>query len=311
MKALHLKQIFLCCLLTSVFLVSTQASAWIHIARQGETLSQLAIRYYGSERYAMILRAANGFIHPDDGSLISGEQILVPEITYHKAKAGESWNTLADRYLGSKLRASFLAELNNTEEQTALSPGQIVKIPYQLLYILAPNETLKDIVKNYIGDKYSTDWLKAYNQKQGKKFDRGDPLLLPLMDVEILKKEKERIKALSEEADKLSKEDQKLQLAAIEQIADLRKAFDQGHYLRIVALGQRLLGMQHLSEPQKIGVYKYLGFAYVAFNENQLAIEAFQQALILQPGMVLSPITTSPKIVDVFDQARKSLKKNK
>jgi hypothetical protein len=38
----------------------------------------LATRYYGRSEQAMVIRAANGFVHPDDGSIAPGE-LVEPE----------------------------------------------------------------------------------------------------------------------------------------------------------------------------------------------------------------------------------------
>jgi len=87
----------------------------------------------------------------------------------------------------------------------------------------------------------------------------------------------------------------------------MREDFSNGRYLEIVAAAQRLLGTGKLTDPQKIGTYQYLGFAYVAFGMRVEAISAFRKALEFQPEMELSPITTSPKILEVFAAAREGV----
>ena len=47
----------------------------------------------------------------------------------------------------------------------------------------------------------------------------------------------------------------------------------------------RLIGRGMLTVPQQIDVHKYLGFAYVALDEQQLALEAFTRAIALQPTL--------------------------
>ena len=70
-------------------------------------------------------------------------------------------------------------------------------------------------------------------------------------------------------------------------------------------LAERLLGAGKLTVPQQIGVYKYLASAYVAFGEREAAVAVFRQALAKQPEMELSPITTSPKILEAFREAQR------
>ena len=170
--------------------------------------------------------------------------------------------------------------------------------------MLAPDESLKSIVRIFLQGKYSGKWLNEYNFKKKKKWRKGDPLLIPLMNVEFTKKEKERIEGLRGGGTP-SAEDQQVQMDAIAQMTKLRESFAEGRYVLIVATAHRLLGTGKLTVPQQIGVYKYLAFAYVAFGDMAQARETFRHALDLQPGMELSPITTSPKILKVFRSAKK------
>ena len=96
--------VFAACLFT------TEAAGWVHVARAGENLDELSSRYYGSRDISIAIRAANGFMHPDDGRLLQGERVELPEMIYHEVKDDEKWDQLADRYLGSSKRGRFLAE---------------------------------------------------------------------------------------------------------------------------------------------------------------------------------------------------------
>jgi len=285
------------------------AIAWDHVARAGETLEQLADRYYGRPELSMVIRAANGFVHPDDGRLIEGERVEIPEVIYHRVRGGEDWGSIAERYLGSAKRGKFLAELNGRKADDDLVSGRIVKVPYQLLYILAPDESFKSIARSFLGKKRGQNWLRAYNLRRKKKYGRGDALLIPLMDVELT----EEIKAViaAERGEQYSEDDQRAQVDAVAQIAKLRKAFATGRYVEMVATGQRLLHAGKLTVPQQIGVHKFLAFAYVALGQRDLARASFISALRMQPGMELSPITTSPKILDVFREARDKVASSK
>jgi hypothetical protein len=173
------------------------------------------------------------------------------------------------------------------------------------LYILAPDESLKSIARTFLGKKYGQNWLKAYNLKRKKKYGRGDAVLVPLMDVEFTEETKAGIDA--ERGEQVSEDDQRAQVDAVAQIAKMREAFESGGYVEMVATGQRLLHAGKLTVPQQIGVHKFLAFAYVALGQRDLARGSFIEALKLQPGMELSPITTSPKILEVFQQAREKV----
>lgn len=288
------------------FALSQRADAAIHVARVGETLGQLSLRYYGKMELSFVIRAANGFIHPDDGQLMPGERIEIPEVTYHRVRQGETWETLADRYLGSSRRGRFLAEMNKEEQGNAPAEGAVVVIPYQLLHILSADESIRSVTKIYFGAERSPNWLVDYNlAKKKKRFGRGDAVLVPLANLRIVPAELERIK--TEQAENDSQDAHQGQIEAAAEIARLRDQFDQGRYVEIVATAERLLGKGSLTSPQQIGVYKYLSFAYVALGNQKLATNAFKRALEIEPSMELSPITTSPKIMKIFQAARKEV----
>jgi len=289
--------------MATILLFAGAATAWTHVARAGETLDVLATLYYGSARFSMIIRAANGFMHPDDGRLLQGERVEIPEVIYHEASDGETWDDLAQRHLGAPERGRYLAEMNGAEAGEALVTGRIVKIPYQLLYVLAPDESIRTVAKTYLDERFSVQWLQAYNFRKKKKWKRGDALLVPLTNVEFTAEQKRLVDEARKEGQPTG-EDRQAQVDAVERIAAMRDAFVTGRYVEVVAVGQHLLGAAVLTSPQKIGVYQYLAFAHVAFGQREEALEAFGLALEIQPEMELSPITTSPKILEVFREAQ-------
>ncbi len=291
--------------ITAAWLLAPAAAHCLsHIARNGETLKQLAVEYYGRPEMSMVVRAANGFVHPDDGSLTEGERIEIPEVTFHRIGQGDTWNKLADRYLAAAKRGRFLAKMNGYGKDKAPPAGAIVKVPYHLRHIFAADETLKSVTRLYYGKKKSLRWLPQYNLTRKKRFKRGDVLIVPLLDLALTEEAEQRIGA--ERATRYSDKDVTNQEKAIEEIAQIKKAYDDGRYIETVALAQRLIGRGSLTVPQQIGVYNYSGYAYVALGEDKLATKAFVKALELQPAMELSPITTSPKVLKVFRAARKA-----
>ena len=284
--------------------LSAGALAHTHIARIGETLEQLALRYYDNPDLEIVIRAANGFVHPDDGRLTQGERIEIPEVIYHRLRRGESWATLADQYLGSPRRARFLAELNDQKEEHVPAEGTIIKVPYQVLHILASDEKLRSVARMYYGKKRSSSWLKKYNLTRKRRFSRGNAVLVPLIDVEFTEAERKKIdKARSE---RYTNKDKKKQIKATGGIKTLKQQFGSGHYVEMVATGQLLLVKGGLTDAQKVGVHQFLAFAYVALGSKRLAMESFHAALKYRPDMDLSPLTTSPKILAVFRQARET-----
>jgi phage tail protein X len=290
-------------LLVATMCVAPAVGAHVHVGHAGETIDQLATRYYGKADFSMVIRAANGFVHPDDGRVLEGERIEIPESLLHEVEAKETWDTLAERYLGSPRRGRFLAELNDRTPESAPPAGTLVDVPYQLLYILAPGESLRSVARMFLGKERGTDWLRAYNLSRKKKFGRGDALLVPLSRLAIRPEERQRIEALAPKKGRAAP-DLEAQREAAARVASLRGIYDDGRYVEVIAEGQSLLAGGLLTVPQHVGVLKYVAFACVAFGERERAVTAFAKALEIQPAMELSPVTTSPKILEVFRVAR-------
>lgn len=289
-------------------LISLPAYGFTHMARTGETLEQLAVRYYGSTNKTMLLRAANGFVHPDDGRLYGGERVEIPEVTHYRIQDGDTWELLADRYLSSPSRAPFLAEMNGLETAEMPPVGTIIKIPYHLRHIFAKGESLANLVSIYYAKKRSVEWLRRYNNPSKKKYGQGEVIIVPLIDLVFTPEESARIDELR--ANRYSEKDLREQTAAREAIANLKIAYESGRYVEIVAEASRLIGYGKLTVPQEIGVQNYLAYAYVALGEWSLAVKTFQRALELQPEMELSNITNSPKVLKAFNEAKKALQKS-
>lgn len=297
--------VLFCCAIT----LSPVAHALNHVAREGETIIQLAKRYYGNSDLSMVIRAANGFVHPDDGTLTPGEWVTIPETTPYQFQTGDTWETIANKYLASPERGIFLAKLNNYEDDTVPQEGTLIRIPYHLRHIFAANENLKSVTRLYYGRKGSTQFLQDYNLTRKKRFNRGEVLLVPLTDIAFTEEEQKRIE--EERKHCFQNSDVDAQNQARDAIVRIKKSFENGDYIQMLSLAQQVLGRGKLTVPQLIGVHNYLAFTYVALGEDRLAFQSFEKALELEPGMELSPITTSPKIRKVFKRAKASLKKRK
>ncbi len=289
-------------------LVTLPAYGWTHMARTGETLEQLAVRYYGSTNKTMLLRAANGFVHPDDGRLYGGERVEIPELTHYRIQDGDTWELLADRFLSSPARAPFLAEMNGFEIDEMPPVGTIIKIPYHLRHIFAKGESLTTLVKIYYNKKRSVEWLRNYNGPNKRKYGQGEVVIVPLIDLVFTPEESARIDEFR--ANRYSEKDLREQNAEREAIANLKVFYESGRYVEIVAEASRLIGYGKLTVPQEIGVQNYLAYAYVALDEWALAVKTFQRALELQPEMELSTITNSPKVLGAFNEAKRALQKS-
>ncbi len=88
-------------------------------------------------------------------------------------------------------------------------------------------------------------------------------------------------------------------------ISEIKQLFDNGSYISAELEGRRMLEDRHVSDSARVQLEKYLGFALVAEGRNESAIEHFMKALRLDSSLTLDPVLTSPKILSVFETARR------
>ncbi|WP_067857021.1 alpha/beta hydrolase-fold protein [Nocardia shimofusensis] len=89
----------------------------------GETLSELATRYYGDASFARFIAAASGITEPD--TVAAGQQLIVPDLMRYETLAGDTLSGLATRYYGDASLAPLIADANRIVEPAA---GRILAI---------------------------------------------------------------------------------------------------------------------------------------------------------------------------------------
>ncbi len=81
--------------------------------------------------------------------------------------------------------------------------------------------------------------------------------------------------------------------------------YNNGEYEKAIAELEKALNVLYkLKQNDRVEAYKYLGFSYVAFGDILKAKESFKKALSLNPQLTLDEATVSPKIIQVFEQAK-------
>ncbi|HTR22052.1 MAG TPA: tetratricopeptide repeat protein [Gemmatimonadales bacterium] len=77
------------------------------------------------------------------------------------------------------------------------------------------------------------------------------------------------------------------------------QAYNNLEYTQAIAQAQQAL-KEHLSSAESARAYELLGFAYSATNAQDQAVDAFKQAIQLDPDRALDPARVSPKIYSLF-----------
>jgi tetratricopeptide (TPR) repeat protein len=84
-------------------------------------------------------------------------------------------------------------------------------------------------------------------------------------------------------------------------------AYEDGNYDGAELAALR--GLREATNLDELGKLKYhllLGFVYVARDQRQNALQEFTHVLTVNPAYNLDPVQTSPKILDVFHDARQN-----
>ena len=91
-------------------------------------------------------------------------------------------------------------------------------------------------------------------------------------------------------------------------LESLSQSFKNFDYERVIRKSDRILqNKENLSSEQLISVYKYRALAHYSLTQMDLALRDFIDILNIDPGYNLDPMTTSPKIINYFNQIRASL----
>ena len=80
------------------------------------------------------------------------------------------------------------------------------------------------------------------------------------------------------------------------------QAYDNLDFSRAIVLARRAL-TERLTGPEQARAYELLGFAYAAVDSQVKAVDAFKQAILLDPDHQLDPNKVSPKITSLFYSA--------
>jgi S-formylglutathione hydrolase FrmB/phage tail protein X len=88
----------------------------------GDTLSKLALRFYGDAELYPLIASASGI--DDPGVIDVGQRLVIPDITRHRVVAGETLSALALRFYGDASLNPLIATVNGIADPSAIDVGQ-------------------------------------------------------------------------------------------------------------------------------------------------------------------------------------------
>lgn len=285
-------------LCASLFARTTLADV-THIYQSGETLASIADRYYGNPSMEPVIGAANYLYVQSTPTLTQGVHLTIPSVTYETVRAGDTWERLAQRYLGLRSRAGYLAQVNRGRFNVSPSPGTVIRIPYLLRWVVSSDEPLFELARRFYGDRTQVQFIQAFNGMSSQRVTRGQVLLLPLPDVVLrdptLGGANPGVVAAHAEQRGVDRE-----------LPTLRRYLDRGLYAEAVGLGARLAAVNDLATAQRIEVHRLLAEAYAALDRRDLATDALRVVVAADPSYRIDADTTSPRVMEAWIAARGS-----
>lgn len=280
-------------------LATPAARAFPHVVQPGETLAQLAERYYGRIQNERVLVVANGLDRGDGATIVPGLVLDVPATTHYRVKLGDTWQSLGKELLGAPERGEYLSLSNDQKPWIPPEPGRILRVPYNLSLLSTGQDSLPTIAYRYLGSTKQAWTISRYNRLEERKLARGDVFLVPVTDLDLTEEGRRAAaraaQAMSAEGDAPSLSRQtKIENEVPTLIADVAG----GRYVPAVARGAKLLSSGELSDAQLGRIHRQLLEAYVALDAVGQAAEACSKWRKYDKTARLDPVFLSPKILD-------------
>jgi nucleoid-associated protein YgaU len=187
----------------------------IHKVEEGETLSSISQKFYGSTRHVQFLMDANKTY--DEGLLRAGSMILIPKLGTGSADAGErlpaagaqqeyvvqdgdTFGSIAQQFYGSSRSFETIMRANNYEDPLRLRVGQKIVIPPkpgatvvsspgresggsrlepgEKTYVVREGDTLGEIASRELGSTRYVNLIKERNRITDENMLRTDDVIV-------------------------------------------------------------------------------------------------------------------------------------
>src|SRR6476646_10715791 len=121
-----------------------------HTVVAGETLSSLALRFYGDAELYRLIATASGIANPNVINV--GRRLIMPDFTRYTVVAGDTLSGLAQRFYGDAQLDWLIASASGISESAVIRAGQRLSIPDVTRYTVIPGDTLAALAVRFYGD---------------------------------------------------------------------------------------------------------------------------------------------------------------
>lgn len=284
------------------FTSKVDAQHLLHRIHIGETLSSISQHYYKKRSFASIIAKHNNL--QLNQKLRTTSRIRIPSAWIYITTRRTRLAHLARKLLGDKRKADVLQYFNpKLPKKRIIKADTEILVPFGLSHRVETSDSLSKLAKRYLGDARLARLIETYNLLKSKPSE-GSTVLIPIGHIQITK---QRLRELTNRRILGIKRDSKQQQRAL---IEANAALRQGDFWKVPLELIRLLASEVESDIRLVDIFKILAIAYVALNQQALAIAAFKEALLRQPNLQLSPMSTSPKVIKALHAARAALSAN-
>ena len=121
-----------------------------HTVVAGETLSALALRFYGDAELYRLIATASGIADPDVINV--GQRLIFPDFTRYTVVAGDTLSALAVRFYGDAELDWLIAGASGIADPDVINVGQRLIIPDISRYTVVAGDTLSALASRFYGD---------------------------------------------------------------------------------------------------------------------------------------------------------------
>lgn len=156
-----------------------------HTVVAGETLSALALRFYGDAELSRLIATASGITGSDVGDTAEpdlvrvGQQLIIPDFTRYEVLAGDTLSTLALRFYGDAELSRLIATAGGIPEPHVVHVGQQLIIPDLVRYKVLAGDTMTELAIRFYGDaSFSPLIATVEGIADPEAIDAGDVLVI-------------------------------------------------------------------------------------------------------------------------------------
>jgi S-formylglutathione hydrolase FrmB/LysM repeat protein len=121
-----------------------------HTVVAGETLSALALRFYGDAELYRLIATASGIADPNVINV--GQRLIFPDFTRYTVVAGDTLSALAVRFYGDAELYPLIASASGIADPSDIDVGQQLIVPDATTYTVVAGDTLSALALRFYGD---------------------------------------------------------------------------------------------------------------------------------------------------------------